>query len=140
MKNTVYGYCRISTKKQSIDRQMANIKKEYPDAVIITEAFTGTKMERPAWNKLVKALTYGDTVVFDEVSRMSRNAEEGFKVYEDLYNKGINLVFLKERHIDTEVFRTAGQNRIDATIDTGSKATDAFTSAILDAVNKFLWI
>ena len=30
-----YGYCRISTKKQSLERQVRNIKAEYPDAVIL---------------------------------------------------------------------------------------------------------
>jgi len=39
----MYGYCRISQKKQSIERQIRNIKEAYPEAVIIEEAFTGTK-------------------------------------------------------------------------------------------------
>ena len=38
MKNRVFGYCRISTQKQSIERQIVNIKSKYPDAVIIEEA------------------------------------------------------------------------------------------------------
>ena len=51
----VFGYCRISTKKQSITRQIRNIKSEYPDAVIVQEVFTGTKLyNRPEWNKLYK--------------------------------------------------------------------------------------
>ena len=45
--------------------------------------------------------------MFDSVSRMSRNAEEGFALYEDLYHKGIRLVFLKEHHIDTETYKKA---------------------------------
>lgn len=44
-------------------------------------------------------------MVFNSVSRMSRNAEEGFALYEDLYHKGIRLVFLKEHHIDTETYK-----------------------------------
>jgi len=51
----VYGYCRISRRSQSIDRQVRNIKEQYPDAIIIREAFTGTSFERPAWQKLYKA-------------------------------------------------------------------------------------
>ena len=39
----LYGYCRISKKSQSIDRQVRNIKEEYPHSVIIQEAFTGTR-------------------------------------------------------------------------------------------------
>ena len=103
----IYGYCRISTAKQSIDRQIRNIKAEYPAAHIVQEAYTGTSIFRPEWLKLYRVLKAGDTVVFDSVSRMSRNAEEGFALYEDLYHKGIRLVFLKEHHIDTETYKKA---------------------------------
>ena len=92
MENRVYGYARVSTKKQSIERQIDNIKAVYPDAVIITESYTGTKMDRPNWNKVYKNVHEGDTIVFDEVSRMSRNADEGFAVYKELYDRGVNLV------------------------------------------------
>ncbi len=101
----IYGYCRISTAKQSIDRQIRNIKAEYPTAHIVQEAYTGTSIFRPEWLKLYRVLKSGDMVVFDSVSRMSRNAEEGFALYEDLYHKGIRLVFLKEHHIDTETYK-----------------------------------
>ena len=101
----IYGYCRISTAKQSIDRQIRNIKAEYPTAHIVQEAYTGTSIFRPEWLKLYRILKSGDMVVFDSVSRMSRNAEEGFTLYEDLYHKGIRLVFLKEHHIDTVTYK-----------------------------------
>ena len=104
---SIYGYCRISTAKQSIYRQMRNIKADYPTAHIVQEAYTGTFILRPEWSKLYRILKFGDMVVFDSVSRMSRNAEEGFSLYEDLYNKGIRLVFLKEHHIDTETYKKA---------------------------------
>ena len=128
----VYGYVRVSTLKQKVERQIANIKKEYPNAVIIDESYTGTSMDRPKWNKLVKALKPGDTVIFDEVSRMARNAQEGFETYLDLYNRGINLVFLKERHIDTEVYRQTLNNHIALT------GTDV--DCILQGVNEYLMI
>lgn len=96
---TVFGYCRISTTKQSIDRQIRNIRAEYPAAIIIQEAYTGTKMDRPQWQRLLKRVKAGDTIVFDSVSRMSRDAEEGFQIYEELFAKGVDLVFLKEHHI-----------------------------------------
>lgn len=127
MVNRIYGYCRISTMKQSIERQIENIKKQYPAAVIITETYTGTTTDRPAFNKLVGTLHAGDTIVFDEVSRMSRNAEEGFKLYEDLYKKGVELVFLKESTLNTENFRqtqqiaTVGNEIADMYIDTTNK-------------------
>ena len=127
---SIYGYARISTVKQSIDRQIRNIKKEFPEAVIIQEAYTGTKLERKEWGKLFNRIKTGDTIVFDSVSRMSRNAEEGFSVYEDLYNRGVNLVFLKERHIDTDTYRKA--------IASSVPMTGTAVDCILEGVNKYL--
>ena len=60
----IYGYCRISTAKQSIDRQIRNIKAEYPTAHIVQEAYTGTSIFRPEWLKLYRILRAGDVVVF----------------------------------------------------------------------------
>lgn len=100
-----YGYCRISTRQQSIDRQIRNIKKIYNGAIIVTESYTGTTTDRPEWKKLYKKLQTGDTIIFDSVSRMSRNADEGFALYEKLYNNGIELVFLKEPHINTSTYK-----------------------------------
>ena len=108
----VYGYCRISRKTQSIDRQIRNIKAEYPEAVIFQEAYTGTKISRPIWDKLYKTVKEGDTIIFDSVSRMSRNADEGIKTYFELYDKGINLCFLKERYIDTATYKDNTRDKI----------------------------
>lgn len=126
----IYGYCRISTKQQSIDRQIRNIKAEYGDAVIVTEIYTGTKQDRPEWNKLYKKVKSGDTIVFDSVSRMSRNADEGFRLYEDLYTKGIELVFLKEPHINTVTYKQALRSNI--------ALTGTNVDYILEGVNKYL--
>ena len=102
----VYGYCRISTQKQSIERQERNILAEFPNAIIRKETYTGTKIfGREEFNKLLKQVKQGDTIVFDSVSRMSRNAEEGFKLYKELFEKGINLVFLKEAYINTDTYK-----------------------------------
>ena len=96
----IYGYCRISRKQQNIERQIRNIKGAYPEAVILQEAYTGTKVEgRKEFEKLLKTVKPGDTIVFDSVSRMSRNASEGFALYQDLLEKNVELVFLKEPHM-----------------------------------------
>ena len=95
----IYGYCRISTGKQSIERQIRNIKAAYPEAVIVEEIYTGTKFQgRDKLEKIVKAVKEGDTIVFDSVSRMSRNAEEGVILYRELYERGISLRY-KGYHI-----------------------------------------
>ena len=126
----VYGYCRISTRQQSIERQIRNIKAENNDTVIVTEVYTGTKQDRPEWNKLYKQLKPGDTIIFDSVSRMSRNADEGFNLYKELYNNGIELVFLKEPHINTNTYKKALESNIAMTGTT--------VDYILEGVNKYL--
>ena len=126
----IYGYCRISTKQQSIDRQERNILAEYNNAIIIKESYTGTKIDRPQFTKLLKQVKTGDIIVFDSVSRMSRNADEGFTLYEDLFNKGIELVFLKEQHINTETYKRALTNNISL--------TGTNVDYILECVNKYL--
>ena len=131
-----YGYVRISTMKQSIERQIRNIKDQYPDAIIVTDEYTGTKLDRPGWTKLYKTVKAGDTIIFDEVSRMSRDAEEGFAVYEDLYQRGVNLIFIKEPHISTSVYRQQAENQIKKIqIQTGKESIDKCISGIMDAVS-----
>lgn len=133
-----YGYCRISTPQQSIDRQERNIKAKYPKAHISREAFTGAKVDgRKELDKILKAVKAGDVIVFDSVSRMSRNAAEGIALYEELYNKGIELVFLKEPHINTATYREALQKQIDVTVNTGDTATDTFINTIIEALKHF---
>jgi len=128
---TVYGYARISTDKQSIERQVRNIRANYHNAMIYQEIFTGTKIEgRKKWEQLQRIVKPRDTIVFDSVSRMSRNASEGFETYQRLFDSGIELVFLKEPHINTSTYKKALSNHI---ILTGTK-----TDILLKAVNEYL--
>ena len=112
---SIYGYCRISTPQQNIERQERNIKAAYPDAVLVSEAYTGTKIERPKWSRLLARVVKGDTIVFDSVSRMSRDAVDGYAAYEDLYSRGVTLVFLRaahqHRHLSRGYERIAPQDR-----------------------------
>ena len=134
----LYGVARVSTGRQSIERQIRNIIKEYPKAKIIQETYTGTKLEgRKEFEKLLKVLQKDDIIVFDEVSRMSRNKEVGCALYEKLFNDGINLIFLKEPHINTDVYKRALENQIKIRLETGNKATDDLINTIIEALNKF---
>ena len=127
----IYGYTRISTKQQSIERQIRNIKDLYPTAVIVEEVYTGTKIYgRKEFDKLLKKVKAGDTIVFDSVSRMSRNAEEGFELYQDLFNRGIELIFIKEQHINTTTYKQALTNNVQLTGTT--------VDFILEGINKYL--
>lgn len=126
-----YGYARISTAKQNIERQIRNIKQSYPNAHIVKEVFTGTKIQsRKELDKLLKQVKEGDKIIFDSVSRMSRNAEDGFKLYENLYHKGIELVFLKEPHINTATYKNALESNIEM--------TGTNVDFILEGINRYL--
>lgn len=127
----IYGYCRISTNKQSIDRQIRNIKAAYSEAVIAEEIYTGTKFQgRDKLDKIIKTEKEGDVIVFDSVSRMSRNAEEGMQLYREMFDKGISLVFLKEPHINTDTYKAALSNQLNMTGDD--------VDLILKGINEYL--
>lgn len=129
--NRQYGYCRISTGKQNIERQERNIKDSFPDAIIIREVYTGTKFQgRKELEKILEKVQPGDMIIFDSVSRMSRDSEEGFQLYEELFHKNISLVFLKEPHINTETYKKAMTNQVALT---GDKV-----DLILEGVNRYL--
>lgn len=134
----VYGYCRISRKQQNIERQIRNIKAAYPEAVIVQEAYTGTKVEgRREFEKLLKGVSSNDTLVFDSVSRMSRNAKEGFALYKSLLQRDVELVFLKEPHINTATYREAAEKQV-AAVQTGDDATDELLAAITAGINRYM--
>ena len=104
----IYGYCRISRRSQNIERQERNILNAYPSAYIVQETFTGTKIQgRKELDKLLKIVKPNETIVFDSASRMSRNADEAIALYEELFNNNINLIFLKEPHINTDTYKKA---------------------------------
>lgn len=135
----IYGYCRVSTRKQSIERQERNIRAAYPDAVIVKEIYTGTRSDRPEWAKIMRQVKHGNVerIVFDSVSRMSRSAQEGFELYVSMLSKGVALTFLKEPQIDTETYQAAIDKRIN--IDkTGDVVTDELMSGIIEAINKYI--
>lgn len=110
----IRAYARISKPTQKIERQITNILKEYPNARIYQEAYTGTRIDgRKQFHKLLEDAEPGDTIVFDSVSRMSRDADGGVKIYFELFDRGINLVFLKEKYINTDTYASNLKDKIE---------------------------
>ena len=125
--NMVYGYARVSTAKQKLQRQIDNIKAFDDSAIIFTEKYTGTKLYgREQFDKLLKKVKQGDTIIFDSVSRMSRNSQEGIDLYFELYDKGVNLIFLKERYIDTDTYKSSIETSI---ADTDNEIANIYIQA-----------
>ena len=99
MKNFVFGYARVSTEQQNLDRQIDMLQK-YGVDFIYNEKMTGTKRNRPELEKLLERLTEGDTVVVESLSRLGRSTKDLIWLMETFNAKSVNLVSLKES-IDT---------------------------------------
>lgn len=140
----IYAYARVSTKKQDVCRQLDIIKKRYslPEENFVCEVYSGREMNRPEWQRLKKILKSGDTVVFESVSRMARNAEEGIADYLELYNAGVELVFINEPHIDTKKYRSnmeqIKQKAVSLNVATGDMMVDKLLNFFQDWINDFM--
>ena len=99
MKNFIFGYARVSTEQQNLDRQIDALNK-YGAEIIYNEKMTGTKRDRPELSKLLERLAPGDTVVIESLSRLGRSTKDLLELMELFDSKGVNVVSLKER-IDT---------------------------------------
>ena len=134
---SLYGYARVSTATQKLQRQINNLREAYPGIVIYSDKWTGTTENRPEWMKLRRIaeteLERGKpvTLVFDSVSRLSRNAEEGYAIYRDLCEKGAELIFLNEPYLNTAVYRKSKSEAIPCV---GNEIADLY----IEATNKVL--
>lgn len=140
MKKMTVGYARVSTPKQKLDRQIANLKNAYPDIVIVAEVYTGSTESRPKWSKLLRQCRAGivGKLVFDEVSRFSRNAEEAVKEYKELYELGIELEFLKEPHINSSIYKQASERKIDISTESMDEDTANLINKVIEGLNDYL--
>ncbi len=142
MKNEkmIVGYARVSTPKQSLRRQIENLKAAYPDIVVISEVYTGSTDNRPKWKKLMRQCRAGivSKLVFDEVSRFSRNAEEAIVEYKELYELGIELEFLKEPHINSKIYRDASERKINIATEGMDAETAALINTVIGGLNEYL--
>jgi DNA invertase Pin-like site-specific DNA recombinase len=75
MENFIFGYARVSTETQNLDRQLDALKKYGVDE-IYNEKMTGTKRDRPELSRLLEKITAGDTVVIESLSRLGRSTKD----------------------------------------------------------------
>lgn len=88
-----YGYARVSTLAQDLDVQIQALQAEGCE-VIYKEKFTGTKTDRPEFNKVLEALQEGDTLVVTKLDRFARSAVEGIQTVKALFARGIKVHIL----------------------------------------------
>ena len=111
-----FNYQRISTKeergRQGYNRQEKSINryaKEHSLEFLMTfkEDASGKSFEnRKEWQKLEALLQTGDTIVFKDISRFTREYEAGYQKYMELMNKGVNLVFIDNSTISTDYIKS----------------------------------
>ncbi|GKU81313.1 recombinase family protein [Niallia sp. NCCP-28] len=88
-----YGYARVSTIAQDLEVQLQALQAEGCE-VIYQEKFTGTKTDRPEFNKLLEALQEGDTLVITKLDRFARSAVEGIQTVKALFARGVKVHIL----------------------------------------------
>ena len=83
----IYGYMRVSTigqiKGNSLEEQERMLRQNGA-MILYQDAFTGTKTSRPNFNKLMKVLQEGDTLIITKLDRFARNTVEGINVVQYL--------------------------------------------------------
>lgn len=94
----IYGYCRISSKAQlennSLEEQEKQILKQYTNAVIYKEQYTGKTSDRPIFNKLKQELKENDKLIVTKLDRLCRNVKEGLDFIQELNKKGVKVHIL----------------------------------------------
>lgn len=100
----IYGYLKIYTKSQSLQRQKKIIKKYAEENNIQVKIYEeGTiKTDKKIYSVLKKKLSHGDTLICDSIIRINNTLFDLIKEYCELHNKGINLIFVKEQYLNTE--------------------------------------
>src|SRR5699024_7049370 len=85
-----YGYSRISTIEQDLRSQMKMLEAENCD-YIYTEKYTGTKMDRKEFNKLLGVLAEGDTLEVTKLDRFARSVRGGIEILKEHFNVGVRV-------------------------------------------------
>ena len=100
----IYGYARVSTKGQdrygnSIRDQTDKLKAAGCE-VVYHDSFTGTKMDRPEFGKLLTTLKEGDTLIVTKLDRFARTAADGAKTVQALVERGVEVNVLNMGRAD----------------------------------------
>ena len=89
----IIGYARVSTAGQDLDAQIEELKNKGAQK-IYSEKFTGTRVDRPVFKKVLKKLKKGDTLMVTKLDRFARNTVEAIQVVQELFDKKIAVYIL----------------------------------------------
>lgn len=94
-----FGYIRVSTEEQNIERQEEMMKELGVDRIFI-DKLSGKNTERPQLKEMVSFVREGDIVIVESISRIARNTKHLLEIIEILKTKKVGFVSKKET-IDT---------------------------------------
>ena len=89
----IIGYARVSTSGQDLESQIEELKNKGAEK-IYSEKFTGTRVDRPVFERVLKKLKKGDTLMVTKLDRFARNTVEAIQVVQKLFNKKIAVHIL----------------------------------------------
>ena len=101
MKNYIFGYARVSTEQQNLDRQIDALKN-YGVDMIYNEKITGKKRDRPELVKMLDRITEGDTVVVESLSRLGRSTKDLIELTETFEKINDESITIPELEFFTE--------------------------------------
>ena len=90
VKNMKYGYARVSTRHQDLEGQLRQLEEEHCDKIFF-EKITGTKSDRPEFQKLLQTIQTGDTLVVTKLDRFARSTQDALNTIKYLFEKGIRI-------------------------------------------------
>lgn len=89
-----YGYCRVSSKDQNLDRQIIELKKYVEERFIFSDKVSGKNFDRPEYQLLKKVAQYGDIIYIKSLDRLGRNKKQIKEEFQYYKNEGVRLKIL----------------------------------------------
>lgn len=90
----VYGYSRVSTKEQNLDRQLVELRKYVDDRFIFQDKVSGKDFNRPEYQLMRKVAQKGDVIYIKSLDRLGRNKSEIKQELEYYKNEGVRIKIL----------------------------------------------
>ena len=124
-----FAYCSSGCSRPQFEKQINNINRKYPNAIIIKEQYSKTVTDRTELNKLLAQLEADDTLIVNSMDRLSRDPQELLRYYIELAKKGVKLVFINQPYMNTDLYTSAYEDMLSRSYE--SKDEDIVTGLTL---------
>ncbi len=128
-----FGYCSSGCSRPQFDKQIESINRSFPNAIVIKEVYSKTVTDRAELKRLIAQLDQDDTLIVHSMDRLSRDPGELFTYYKELADKGVQLIFINQPYMNTEVFMTVYKEMISQTPESSHPAVEESLQQLLKA-------